>query len=199
MASNSLEDQIIVHMIVIGGGFLVQKMFIPNKNQKGQATIEFLLVFAFALGITFLFLSLAINATQGYVAQYANYMASRTFLTHDIGSNNNFTSSVNMAERAAGETFRRYPLSAFDINPEFKVLKPAMGAASSLFSGTTIKFEKRLTPFKLVGGGAMITLFTESFLTKEPVRYSCWKGVCNALGQNNCEGGLDITMFDNGC
>jgi hypothetical protein len=185
-------------MIVIEEGFLVLKNCILNKKESGQATIEFLLVFAFALGITFLFLSLAINATQGYMAKYANYMASRAFLTFDR-ANTNVESNIQQAERVARQVFYSYPLSAFDIEPTFKVLKPTLGAASSLYSGTTILFSKRLTPFKLVGGGAMVNLYDESFLSKEPVRPACWKGVCNALGQTSCEGGLDITLFDNGC
>jgi hypothetical protein len=185
-------------MKVIEEGFMPLGMFIQNKKEEGQATIEFLLVFAFALGVTFIFLSLAINATQGYMAKYANYMASRAFLTFDR-SNTNVESNIQQAERVARQVYESYPLGAFDINAQFKVLKPTLGASSSLFSGTTIQFQKRLTPFRIVGGGAMIIMYDESFLTKEPVRPACWRGICNALGQSSCEVGLDITLFDNGC
>lgn len=179
--------------------FLEQRMYTRQDNQSGQASIEFILVFAFAIGITFLFLSLAINSTQGYLAQYANYMASRTFLSFDRSSNAGHAGNIDEAARVAREVFQSYPLRAFDINAEFSVLKPLDGAASSLYSGTTVKFSKRLTPFRLVGGGAMLNMYTESFLSKEPVRFSCWVGTCSGIGQGQCNYGDDITLYDNGC
>ena len=192
-------------MTVIMEDFLQHKKFIQSnklldKNENGQAAIEFLLVFAFAIGITFLFMSMAINSTQGYIAQYANFMASRTFLTYDNSSNSNFESGINAAAARARDVFRGYPLEAFDI-PEngFEVKKPTLGATSSLFSGTTFQFRKRLTPFKLVGGGSMVTYYAESFLTKEPTRFACFVGTCYGVGQNNCTFGMDMTLFDNGC
>jgi len=185
-------------MKVITGGSLVPKKHILKKNQKGQATIEFLLVFAFALGVTFLFLNLAINSTQGYIVHYANFMASRTFMSYDGGSNN-LQNSISGAANASRRVFQRYPLEAFDIKAQFNVLKPTLGASNALYSGTTSVFEKRITPFKLVGGGAKVIMFSESFLSKDPVRFACWKGTCSGIGQNSCDFGLDTTLFDNGC
>lgn len=185
-------------MKVIMEGFMVLKTHTLKKNQKGQATIEFLLVFAFALGVTFLFLNLAINSTQGYIVHYANFMASRTFLTYDGGSNN-LQNGINQAASASRRVFNRYPLKAFDIKAQFNVLKPTLGAANALYSGTTSQFEKRITPFKLVGGGAKVIMYSESFLSKEPLRFACWQGTCSGIAQNSCDFGLDTTLFDNGC
>ena len=170
------------------------------SGEEGQAAIEFILVFAFAVGITFLFMSMTINSTQGYMAQYANYMASRTFLSFDNSSNSNFESPINAAANRARQVFRAYPLEAFDIpENDFQIKKPGANAPSALFSGTTFKFRKRLTPFKLVGGGSMVTYYTESFLSKEPSRFACFQGTCNGIGQDSCEFGMDTTLFDNGC
>lgn len=171
----------------------------PVTNEQGQAAIEFLLVFAFAIGITFLFMSLTINSTQGYMAQYANFMASRTFLTFDNSSNSNFEGAINEATNRARQVFNSYPLRAFEISGNFQIKKPMSSAPSSLFAGTTFKFSKRLTPFKLVGGGSMVTYYAESFLTKEPSRYACFIGACHGIGQNSCSFGVDATLFDNGC
>lgn len=173
---------------------------IQKDNQQGQAAIEFLLVFAFAIGITFLFLSLTINSTQGYMAQYANFMASRTFLSYDNSSNSSFEGGINAAATKARSVFNSYPLQAFEIPKSgFEIKKPTMNAPSALFSGTTFKFRKRLTPFKLVGGGSMVTYYTESFLSKDPTRFACFKGLCNAIGLPSCDFGIDATLFDNGC
>tara|TARA_B100001971_G_scaffold213155_1_gene245448 strand:- start:27183 stop:27797 length:615 start_codon:yes stop_codon:yes gene_type:complete len=204
MEKNFLGDQIMKVMTamrkVVTHDFFLLQTHTPNNSEKGQAAIEFLLVFAFAIGVTFLFMSMTINSTQGYMAQYANFMASRTFLTYDNSSNSNFESGINAAAAKARDVFRGYPLEAFDI-PEngFEVKKPTLGAASSLFSGTTFQFRKRLTPFKLVGGGSMVTYYAESFLTKEPTRFACFTGTCYGVGQNNCTFGMDMTLFDNGC
>lgn len=192
-------------MTAIMDDFLQHKKFIQSskrldKNEKGQAAIEFLLVFAFAIGITFLFMSMAINSTQGYMAQYANYMASRTFLTYDNSSNSNFDSAINAASGKARDVFRSYPLDAFEIPRNgFDIKKPMSSAPSSLFAGTTFQFRKRLTPFKLVGGGSMVTYYAESFLTKEPSRFACFQGSCHGIGQSSCSFGIDATLFDNGC
>lgn len=137
------------------------------------------------------------NMTRGYLVHYANFMASRAFLTHDVGGRGDVGQSLNAAQTRAGEVFRRYPLASFNISPEFKVNKPL--ANSSLMSGTTATFKDRMTPFSLVGGSNEAVLHSESFLSKEPVRLQCLLSVCATMGINNCSTAIDITAFDNGC
>ncbi len=84
-----------------------------KNNQQGQAAIEFILTFAFGIGIVMLFVSLAMNMTRGYLVHYANFMASRTFLTYDSNSTNDVGSSINKARERAVTTFKSYPLASF--------------------------------------------------------------------------------------
>lgn len=177
--------------------FLSRRMPIQLLEQSGQASIEFLLTFAFGIGLTLLFVGLALNMTRGYLVHYANFMASRTFLTHDVGGIGSVEQSLNAAERRAKEAFSAYPLAAFQLSPEFKVNKPL--SFSSLMSGTTATFRERITPFSMVGGDSEAVFHSESFLTKEPVRLQCLLSTCRAMGISNCSAVMDMTVFDNGC
>jgi len=187
-------------MTLIKGGFLVQKIHIL-RNNKGQSAIEFILTFAFAIGVTFLFLNQAMNATEGYLVHYVNFMASRTYLVQETGVNAediNFSEAANQATR----TLNSYPLKSFGINATFKIHSPV--DVDSLFAGTTLEFDKKLSSTPFLGGGDSAHLYSESFLGKEPLRYSCYQSICNALigSMSNCENqrdSLDIVMYDNGC
>ena len=170
-----------------------------KKGQSGQASVEFLLTFVFGIGLTLLFVSLAMNMTRGYLVHYANFMASRAFLAHDSARSNDIRSSLNSAQEKAREVFESYPLAAFGLSPEFSVNKPTINVPSSLMAGTTATFQAKMTPFSLVGGSNEAFLRSESFLMKEPVRLQCLQSVCKAMGINNCRDLMDITVFDNGC
>ena len=184
-------------------GSLVPEMHILN-NDSGQVAIEFILTFVFALGVTFLFVSQALNMTEGYFVHYANYMASRTYLVHEVGSNDE-NSNFRAAEQEAKKTFDRYGLRNFGVNPTFEVETPAgIGGSSVLFTGTTAYFEKDLSSFQVIGGGAKAKLLSESFLGKEPARITCAQMICQAImgDRGSCQGGsagLEITLYDNGC
>ncbi|MEX0798899.1 MAG: hypothetical protein WD025_05615 [Bacteriovoracaceae bacterium] len=152
--------------------------------------------------MTLLFVSLAINMTRGYLVHYANFMASRVFLSHDIGARNNFQSTLTEAGLKASEAFQRYPLGSFDIQADFNVNKPLENLESSLLAGTTAMFKERMTPFSLVGGTNEATFLSESFLGKEPIRLQCLLSVCAAMGMagpSECNSVIDVTVFDNGC
>ena len=82
------------------------------SQKDGQATIEFLVVLSFALGIIFLFLVMSLNSGTGYLVHYVNYMASRTFLTADNGSNE-VENAEDFAERQAQEVVRGFDLEKF--------------------------------------------------------------------------------------
>lgn len=183
-------------------GFSVQKSPIQIINQKGQSTIEFILTFAFAIGISFLFVANSLNMTTGFLMHYATFMSGRAFLTFDLNSQN-LSSNLNGAERVAKDVFKNYKLTRFGVkNSNFEVFKPKpVGDNSNLFSGARAKFEKRLTPYRLVGGSAKATFMSEGFLGKEPPRIQCWKMICMAMTGGDCasSGEMDITVFDNGC
>lgn len=200
--------QLIVH--IFGGGqrrgFLVQKSFIPKiKNDKGQSTIEFILTFAFAIGISFLFVAHALNMTTGFLTHYATFMAGRAFMTYDANSNE-VKSNLTAAKRVAIDVFNIYRLDRFGVQSNSVRVydPPPYGSKSVLFSGVTAEFEKRLTPYKLVGGSVKATMLSEGFLGKEPLKIECWEMTCRALGlsPSNCGGQntpMDVTVYDNGC
>ena len=56
-------------------------------NKEGQSTLEFIFSFAIVFSFIFFFFKIALNYTNGYLLHYANFMASRTYLVHDINSN----------------------------------------------------------------------------------------------------------------
>ncbi|MCO4753810.1 MAG: hypothetical protein KC478_04985 [Bacteriovoracaceae bacterium] len=155
------------------------------------------MTFAFGIGLTLLFVSLAVNMTRGYLVHYANFMASRTFLSYDSASTNTIESSLNSAGNRARDTFNRYPLASFDINALFKVNRPL--EKNQALSGTTAIFKERMTPFNMVGGTNEANFLSESFLGKEPVRLQCLQSVCQSMGLGTCGSIMDITVFDNGC
>lgn len=179
-------------------GFLVRQILIRSKNQDGQVAFEFLLVFAFALGITFMFVYMSTNFVAGYLAHYATFMASRTFLTADDGGRN-VEAVFAFAENRARDKFATYPLHFFNMDPaQLKIERPGAGK-KAIFVGATFKFRKLLSPMKAIGGQERATFFTESFLGKEPTRRTCYDQVCAAIGQQQCSMEMDVTLFDNGC
>lgn len=187
-------------MIPIMDGFLDQEMHIL-KNEEGQSAIEFILTFAFALGLTFLFVNQAINLTAGYLNHYVNFMASRAYLVHEVGVDNQAT-NINAASKAARDVFKSYPLEKFGIKAEFEILTSSQG--SGLFSGTISKFKKQLSSIPVVGSGEKAQFYSESFLGKEPLRITCAQMTCAAIAGSSDEcrqrgGDIDIVLYDNGC
>lgn len=184
-------------------GFLVQKKFTLkiNEDQRGQSSIEFILTFAFAIGISFLFVAHALNMTTGFLAHYATFMSARAFLVHDATSNT-VGSNMQSAQRVAEKVFKIYRIDRFAKDIKLEVNKPIpSGQFSALFSGVSATFKKRLTPYKLVGGAVKATMMSESFLGKEPLKIQCWEMTCQAMGVGKCatQGEMDITVYDNGC
>jgi hypothetical protein len=184
----------------------VQKKSILNKNiqgESGQAMFEFLLVLVFALGITFLFVYMSINFTIGYLNHYATFMASRTFLTSDNGSNT-AAGAWGFAQNEAKRTYEKYKMDVFDVSiSNLKFYKSGtLGSNAAIFVGVSSEFEKHISPYKMVGGAEKATFYSESFLGKEPVRSTCHEQVCQAIGESGCDGNsgtLDVVLFDNGC
>lgn len=172
-------------------------MPILKKNEKGQSTIEFILTLSFAIGITMLFVSQALNMTVGFMVHYGTFMAGRTFLSHD-SFGRDISQSIGQAGNVAKETFSFYNLQVLDISPVVKIVKPSDG--NSLMSGVTAQYDKLLSPFKLILNGEKATFYSEGFLGKEPTRASCYQQTCFAIGSGgNCTANMDVTLFDNGC
>ena len=187
-------------MNLITNNFSERKLAIHN-NEKGQSAIEFILTFAFALGVTFLFVNLALNQTNGYVAHYVNFMAARSYLVHDVGSNN-FQTNINQAKVEADKVFTDFKLETIGLDGVKEIITSEQG--SGLFSGAIFKFERKLSSLPLVGGGATAQFYSEALLGKEPTRITCSRMICAAMTGNpsTCESDqktMDITLYDNGC
>lgn len=189
-------------------------------KQSGQSTIEFILTFAFGLGIIFLFVNVAVNYSAGYLVHYSTFMAARTYLSVEMhqtsdGANN------NEAKREALNTFSRFRMQAlgvdsssvkaarngdigFHINPFFP--QPS-NSQEALFIGAYSVFERPISFFRIVAGGDKARHISEAFLGKEPTRYNCWEQTCAAIQlglrgtPTGCEriSDSDFTVFDNGC
>ena len=185
-------------LVVVPHAFLEQKMHIQIDNEEGQVAFEFLLVIAFALGITFMFVYMSVNFVSGYVAHYTNYMASRTYLVADQPGRE-VEAALSYAENRARDKMRTYPLQSLNMNPsDLRFNRPGPGL-KAIYVGTTFRFRKLLSPMRAVGGSERATFLSESFLGKEPLRRTCYDQVCQAMGQNSCNLNMDITLFDNGC
>lgn len=168
-----------------------------SMGEAGQASLEFILTFIFGVGLSMLFVTLAINMTKGYIVHYANFMASRAFLVHDSADFTSKDSSLQQASAKAKDVFESYPLGQFGLDPEFSVNLPMSN--SNLMSGTIAKFDERMTPLRFIGGSNRATFYSESFLLKEPLRLQCMESLCNVMGMRSCQGDMYVTLFDNGC
>jgi len=167
------------------------------KSDQGQSTIEFLMTFAFVFAMLFLFIKIALNFTNGYLVQYANFMASRAYLVHD--TNQAETTAYNSAFQRARQVFDLYKISSFmnDFSGTLKVNNP--GAVLPFYVGTFVEYDEKFSLSKVMGGAFPMSFRAESFLGKEPVRRDCAKRVCKALTMSagNCT--EYTTFFDNGC
>jgi len=180
----------------------LERMTPIHRNDEGQSLVEFVLVIAFALGITFLFVSQTFNVTRGYLLHYVNYMGSRIYLVKDRGS---ITVAQNYqeAEGTVRSYWQEFDLAGqFNINAECEFHNYLSG--NGLFTGTTCAIEESISLFPIIGGGDKAKLVTESFLGKEPVRANCYQMTCQAIAGSRgaCRGLIqtsDITVYDNGC
>ncbi len=165
-------------------------------HESGQASIEFILTVIFTLAISLLFIALAINTTKGFLAHYATFMASRTYLTYEV-SNKEAGTNINAAKAAAKEALDRYELPALGIDDSnFKIISDG----SEIFTGATLTFEQLLSPLSVIANGVNATFHSESFLGKEPLRTQCVNSICEAMtGTQTCSPENVLTLMDNGC
>lgn len=208
VGEKDLKDLVIIQedTIVIMDDFSGQEMHTQEtkfNNEKGQSAIEFILTFAFAIGVTFLFVNQALNMTEGYLVHYVNFMSSRAYLVQESGVSAQGT-NLNTAKEVATEVFESYPLKDFGVNASLKINEPGIDGVSSLFAGTIVQFEKRLSSIAFVGGGDTAKFYSESFLGKEPTRVQCYRMICAAMTGSGdiCESresNTDLVLYDNGC
>ncbi len=176
-----------------------------SVKQSGQATIEFILTFAFGLSLMLMIFGSAMNYATGYLVHYATFMSSRVYLTTEryFGTFGQYDFSISNAEQDARTTFNQYNLGIFGIDDsEFFVNKSSSGQDSSeyLTVGTYARYNQRVDALGRIAGNTELDLVSESFLGKEPSRVGCAERVCQALtGQSVCSEDMDVTLFDDGC
>jgi len=174
--------------------FLSPWMNIQKTNQ-GQSLIEFIMTLSFSLGIVFLFFSIAFNATDGYIAHYATFMASRTYLVVDVNANRPNGSDA-IAQSEAQRVFTKY------LNPskgKFYINSP--DSIDGLpYVGAGFEFKQKFS-FGMIGVKDDMNLNSESFLGREPTRAECAERICYAFhgAGGGCESLVHFTLYDNGC
>lgn len=165
-------------------------------NHQGQATIEFVLSFSFLLFFILFFITVGINLAIGYVAHYAVFKASRTFLTYDNGRARGEV--LGDAIREGNNVFKTF--SQLNLDGQFSILAPT-DIEIYEYVGAKLLFKPKVQsigPFALPEGYQFLS---ESFLGKEPTRSECRCQVQNAL-QQGCEteiNNYEVMVFDNGC
>jgi hypothetical protein len=168
------------------------------KKEEGQSTIEFLSTFAFAFALMFLFIKIAMNFTDGYLVQYANFMASRSYLVTD--TNQAPASTASAALNRARQVFNIYKVNVFipTFNGVLQANSP-LGSTLPFYTGTYVEYNDKFSFSKLMGGAADMTFRAESFLGKEPMRRECGARVCKAFERAGGACTAYTTVFDNGC
>ena len=173
-----------------------------KKNQSGQSTIEFIFAFSFGVSLILVVFNSSMNHISGYLAHYATFMASRSYLVQDsnLGSFS-AEASLNNTLEIPTNVYKAYNLSFFDIPDSAFSINPANRDIVNYYKvGAKTVFEKDIDVLGKVMGQKKLNLITESFLGKEPTRNMCAIRICQAItGQSSCNVEMDITLFDDGC
>jgi hypothetical protein len=176
-----------------------------SAKQAGQATIEFILTFAFGLSLMLMIFNSAMNYATGYLVHYATFMASRVYLTTErhIGTFGQYEPSISNAEGEARNAFKQYNLGIFGVDEsEFFVNKSSglQDSSEYLTVGTYSRYSQRVDFLGRIAGNTELDLVSESLLGKEVPRAGCATRVCKAVtGQDTCDEQMDVTLFDDGC
>ena len=174
-----------------------------KKDERGQSTIEFLLIFIFILTFIFGALKLSFIYTNGYLVHYATFMASRAYLVVDSNSNQPGGGDY-AARRRAEEVFKRFPLNKFirSYDQKLQFHHPdgnGQNYDDNLYVGVYTDFIQRFGLSPSESGQQEVKFRSESFLGREPTRAECVEQICAALKLvgGNCQN--HSTVFDNGC
>lgn len=170
-------------------------------NNEGQSTIEFIVTFAFTLGILFMVYGVARNFTNGYLVHYGTYMAARAYMVFD--NNSNDPNAIDTAAEAwTREVYK--DLGIERLVPAANRLNfngPADGFSTSqkrLYQGVFVDYRESFI-LPTFGNTKPLNLRSEAFLGREPTRIECFQRVCQAMGA--IAGGClrFTTVADNGC
>lgn len=157
------------------------------------------MTFTFSFGFILLFYKISIDATSGFYIHYANYMASRSYLTYEDNSNSPGTSD-NGARRLALEVFESYRPNVMvrSFNGSLTTNDP-QSVGNKLYVGTIVQYSVPFSFTELIGGKAPVNYYSESFLGREPTRVECVDRVCSSIEDlgGRCE--THVTFYDNGC
>lgn len=177
-----------------------------KKNEKGQSTIEFIIVSVFAFGFLAIFIQLAINLSGGFFVHYATFMASRTFLVADFADSNADRSYTGPVENITTEVFEEYnvkPYGVYDPNASLRINSIPNGNTNEfIYTGVVYKYTQPMSVFGIYGANAQSTMVSESFLGKEPTRGECLERIRFVMRQLNFLDAVQdkhVTVFDNGC
>lgn len=174
--------------------------FKKKTQNSGQSTIEFILSFAFILGILLTFIKISFNFTGGYLVHYATFMASRAYMVVDINSNDPVGSEAR-AMAVAQRAFNEDGLRAVGVRTDGLSFNAVNGSynGNPVYVGTFTDFSTRFSLASFMGGQAPLDMRSESFLGREPTMATCHKRVCDALSIINSNCSFFTTLYDNGC
>lgn len=169
------------------------------KNNNGQSTIEFLVTFGFVLAILITFGKIGMNFVDGYLMHYANFQASRAYMTFDRNVGNP-GGDDGQAANYARQIFNKYNLETALVvkDVDFRVNGPS-NVSKKIFVGTHVSFTQKFTVSNMLGGQQDIELITESFLGRQPTRGECLEQIVNAMSKYCGDCSSNATFFDNGC
>jgi len=157
------------------------------------------MTFTFSIGFILLFYKISIDATSGFYIHYANYMASRTYLTVERNSAN-LNGSDGFAFQEAKKVFDSYKpevmISGF--NGVLTANDP-QSVSKKLYVGTKVEYSVPFSFSEMIGGREPVNYISESFLGREPTRSECLARICKAMEDLGVTCGTHITFFDNGC
>jgi hypothetical protein len=169
------------------------------KKEDGQSTIEFLMTFIFSFGFIFLFYKIALDTTSGFYIHYANYMASRAYLTYERNSNTP-SGGDGGAAQLAKQVFDSYKPDVMirNFNGNFAVNDP-QSVGNKLYVGPYVRYSVPFSFTELIGGKEPVNYYTESFLGREPTRSECLERVCKSMRDLGAQCATHVTYYDNGC
>ena len=169
-------------------------------NKEGQSTLEFIFSFAIVFSFIFFFFKIALNYTNGYLLHYANFMASRTYLVHDINSNN-VSGGDGPALKEAKAIFATYNIDSAFVSSTKATLKANDPEFSGLkvYVGTIAEKVDSFSFTSFIGNIGSINFVSESFLGREPIRSECLAQICEAMKEVGANCLMHSTFFDNGC
>lgn len=175
-----------------------------KKLARGQATIEFLFSFIMLLGFQLTFITLSLNAVEGFMVHYATFMASRVYLVTDVNSNT-ADGNDSVGRQRAQEIFKKiWPITrGGHSSGGLAFHNPGSGTIFE-YVGAYYDFEQSFLLYNIFNPIAKTKMRSESFIGREPSKIECLERICQAMKKAAEKGGISncsshITFYDNGC